>query len=75
VNGTDSRRQMPFGQHAGLSYYELVTDHRDYARWLLKQSWLDAAIAAEIRNAIEDWREDNPPIPIMHRVDADDARR
>jgi hypothetical protein len=36
---------MPFGEHAGLAYYELVADHRDYVDQLLRQHWLDPAIA------------------------------
>jgi hypothetical protein len=43
---------MPFGEFAGMAYFELAIDHADYCVWLLGQPWLDARIAGHIREAM-----------------------
>jgi hypothetical protein len=49
---------MPFGQYAGTPYVVLVVDDPQYVRWLLSQSWLDATVAAKLRAAVADWRDE-----------------
>jgi hypothetical protein len=40
-----------------VSYHELVD--LGYAEWLLSQSWLDPVVAARLRAAVADYRDDN----------------
>jgi hypothetical protein len=49
---------MPFGEHAGLTYYELVVEDMAYVRWLLSQPWLDAGVAGSLRAAVAEYRAD-----------------
>jgi hypothetical protein len=50
---------MPFGQYAGMRYRELVAKDLNYSEWLLSQSWLDPVVAARLRAAVADYRDDN----------------
>jgi hypothetical protein len=49
---------MPFGRYAGLTYYDMVIEDMQYARFLLEQQWLDPTVAAAIRAAIDEYRAD-----------------
>jgi hypothetical protein len=43
---------MPFGRYAGTPFDCLVIEDEKYVHWLLGQSWLDTAIAAQLQTAI-----------------------
>jgi hypothetical protein len=58
MSDNEAAEFMPFGEHAGLRFYEMAADHAAYCAWIVTQPWLDPVIAGRIRRAIAEVEMD-----------------